>query len=93
VDLAHAGAWAASASGTWGWWRVEDDLRGAPITSASAVGVGLGGQVCRSVAPAQTLGLVVRWQRLFAQRNSSYRRVQHYATAALEWGWTGAPRP
>jgi hypothetical protein len=93
VDVARAGPWTASASGAWGWWRIEDDLRGTNVASASAVGVGLGGEMRRSIAPAQTLGLIVRWQRLFAQRNSSYRRVQHYASAALEWGWAGARRP
>ncbi len=93
VDLARAGRWAASASGTWGWWRVEDDLRGTPVASASSVGAGIGMEVRRSVAPGQTLGLLVRGQRLFAQGNSSYRRVQHYATAALEWNWAGAAQP
>ena len=93
VDVARAGRWTASASGTWGWWRIEDDLRGTNVASASAVGVGLGGEMRRPIAPSQTLGIIVRWQRLFAQRNSSYRRVQHYASAALEWGWAGAQRP
>ena len=93
VDVARTGPWTASASGTWGWWRIEDDLRGSNVAAASAVGVGLGGELRRTIAPSQTLGLIVRWQRLFAQRNSSYRRVQHYASAALEWGWAGAPRP
>lgn len=93
VDVARAGRWTAAASGTWGWWRTEDDLRGANIASASAVGIGLGGEARRQVAPTHALGLVVRWQRLFAQRNSSYRRVQHYASAALEWSWASAPRP
>jgi hypothetical protein len=93
VDVARAGSWTASASGTWGWWRIEDDLRGTNVASASAVGLGLGGEVRRPIAASQTLGIIVRWQRLFAQRNSSYRRVQHYASAALEWGWAGARRP
>jgi hypothetical protein len=93
VDLLHPGRWAATATGTWGWSRTQDDLLGQTFAAASAVGVGLGGEVRRSVAPGQTLGAVVRWQRLFAQRNASYRRETHYVTAALEWGWGGAPRP
>jgi hypothetical protein len=93
ADIARRGRWAASLSGTWGWSRIEDDSRGAPLTAASAVGVGLGGGVRRSVAPGQTLGLVVRWQRLFAERNASYRRVERYTSAAVEWGWAGARRP
>jgi hypothetical protein len=93
VDLVHMGRWAVAGSGTMGWTRISDDLQGQTYASASAVGVGLGGEVRRSVAAGQTLGLIVRWQRLFDQRNASYRRVTQYATAALEWGWAGAPRP
>ena len=93
ADVARFGRWAATASGTWGWSRTEDDLGGKTFLAASAVGVGLGGEVRRTIAPGQTLGVIMRWQRLFAERNASYRRVTHYATAAVEWGWAGAPRP
>jgi hypothetical protein len=93
VDVIQHGRWSAMATGTWGYSRTEDDQLGATFAAASAVGVGLGGEVRRTIAPRQTLGVVMRWQRLFAQRNASYRRVTHYATAGLEWGWGGAPRP
>ncbi len=93
VDVARHGRWAALASGTWGWSRMTDDLRGRTYAAASAVSVGLAGEIRGPVAPAQTLGLVWRWQRLFAQRNAAYDRRTTYATVALEWGWTGAPRP
>lgn len=93
VDVARGRRWTMSASSTWGWWRIEDDQRGNTYAAASAVGLGLGGEVRRTVAPGQTLGVLVRWQRLFAERNASYRRTEHYASAALEWGWAGAPRP
>jgi hypothetical protein len=93
VDVAHRGPWTAAASGTWGYWRIEDDSHGHTYQAASAVGLGIGGVVRRKVADAQTLGLSVRWQRLFAERNASYRRVEHYASAAVEWSWAAAPRP
>ena len=93
MDVARVGRWSALASGTWGWSRIEDDLRGHPYAAASAVGVGLGAGFRRPVGASQTLGLIVRGQRLYAQRNASYRRVTRYVSAALEWRWAGASRP
>ena len=93
VDVARLRHWSVATSGSLGWWRVEDDVRGTYVAAASSVGVGLGAIVRRPVAAGQQLGLSVRWQRLFAERNASYRRTEQYATAALEWNWAGAARP
>ena len=93
VDVIRFGRWTATGVGTWGWSRVEDDVRGRPLSAASAVGLSLGGEVRRTIAPGQSLGVIVRSHRLFAERNAAYRRTNHYITAAVEWGWAGAPRP
>jgi len=93
LDVARRGPWTASASGTWGWWRIVDDSGGNFVAAASAVGIGLGGAVRHPLGVGHQVGLAVRWQRLFAEKNSAYRRMQGYASAALEWNWTRAPRP
>ncbi len=92
VDVMHRGRWTGSVLGTMGWTRIEDDRRGDVTNAASAVSLGGGVGFRRAVGTHHDLGVTVRWQRLFAERNASYRRVQQYAAAAVEWGWAGAAR-
>ena len=93
VDAVRVRRWTVATSGSLGWWRVEDDIRGSYVAAASSVGLGLGATARRPVAAGQELGIAIRWQRLFDEKNASYRRMDKYASVALEWKWAGAPRP
>lgn len=84
--------WAADVVGQWGYWRLEDDQRGALTGAASAVGLSLGANL-RHAGPAQGVGLAARYHRLFTDRSAAYRHVDHYASLALEWRWAGTIRP
>jgi hypothetical protein len=91
-DLHQAARWAAGASGTWGWYRFEDDQRGAVTGARSAVGLSLGTDVRRTVSPTQQLGVALRYHQLFQGRRAAPKQVRRYATAALEWRWSGPDR-
>ena len=91
-DLVRRARWATALSGTAGWWRITDDVRGAITQASSAIGLGLGLEVRHALALRHEAGFAVRYQELTSDRHSNYRRVDHYATAALEWRWTVVPR-
>jgi len=94
VDVVARPKWASSLTGTWGYWRIVDDVRGSLSRSASAVGVGAGIDARRRLTTGHMVGIAARWQKLFAERNSDYRRVGQYATVALEWNWAATtPQP
>lgn len=87
ADLLDRGPWTAGASGTWGYWRIEDDRRGVELAAGSAVGFTLGADLRRSIGRARELGLAVRYHRLSEDPSTSWRRVDRYASAALELRW------
>jgi len=87
ADVVTRGRWSAAATGTWGYWRVEDDRRGTTFAAAGAVGFTLGAIGRVRLAPAHTLGLALRYHRLFPDRASAYVRTERYASASLVWGW------
>jgi hypothetical protein len=92
-ELTRSKRWATGVSGTLGWWRVEDDRSGRFIAAAGAVGLGLGADVRRVMTKQHEVGLALRYHELTSDRHSAFRRVDHYATGALEWRWAGHPRP
>jgi hypothetical protein len=70
---------------TWGFYRVEDDVRGTLLEADDAVGFGLGLGLMRDLSERHAAGVAVRAQQL--SRGGGGR----YLTAALEWRWsTGA---
>ncbi len=74
-------AWRPFASGTWGWSRVRDDVRGRTLADVSSAGFTLAGGVRHSIRTHATAGLVVRYHRLFNDR------VGRYMSAGMEWSW------
>ncbi len=87
-DVLRRGRWTGSLSGLGGWWRVQDDVRGTNLDAASAVGYALGASARRQVTGRHEVGVTLRWQQLTSDRHANYRRVDHYATAALDWRWS-----
>jgi hypothetical protein len=92
LDMVRRPRWTAAATGAWGYWRVEDDVRGVVQQAGSAVGFTVGAEARRTGAAHHQLGLVVRYHRLLGDRNTGFQRVSHYATGALEWRWAGNAR-
>ena len=71
----------AFALGTWGVYRVGDDVRGARVRRTNAGGLGLGVGVTRTVSATQTAGLTLRYQQLWRGV------IQRYLSASVEWRW------
>ena len=65
---------------TWGFYRVEDDVRGTLLQADDAVGFGLGLGLMRSLNDHHAAGVAVRGQQLS-------RAGEGYVTAAFEWRW------
>jgi len=86
-DLVRRPRWGSSVSGEWGWWRVEDDVRGTIQSAISAVGVGLGVDARHRLAGTHSVGVNVKYRQLFDPHDSAGRHPWHYASAALEWRW------
>jgi hypothetical protein len=86
-DFARARTWAASMDATWGWSRVEDDVRGTVVQAASAVGTGVGLDIRRPVTKRYQLGLAIDYRLLTGDKNTDYQRTRRYATAAVTWRW------
>ena len=87
-DVIRRKRWVAGLTALAGWWRVTDDIRGDFADAASAVGLGLGFEARRAMTSRHEFGLAARYQELTSDRHAGFRRVDHYATAALEWRWT-----
>jgi hypothetical protein len=87
VDAALPDAWgfAPYASGTWGYARVADDVRGEGGPALSSTGFTLGLGVLRPVGRTQSLGASLRYHRLF---NDSAGR---FVSAGIDWAFGGAP--
>lgn len=88
ADVVRRGAWSASAIGTWSWQRIEDDVRGATNAAKSSVGFSLGGEIRRTATKAQSIGVAVRYNRMFWNHDSVYQPAQRYVTTAVEWRWS-----
>jgi opacity protein-like surface antigen len=69
------------ASGTWGYARVVDDHRGDRVAGVGSTGFGLGAGARYSIFKSNTVGLMIRYQRLFNDR------AGRYVSAGVEWGW------
>ncbi|MFN8589097.1 MAG: hypothetical protein U0704_15000 [Candidatus Eisenbacteria bacterium] len=80
--------WKAGVSGSWGYWRVEDDIRGVTTGAFSGVGFGASARIVRGVTKTQDLGLAAGYTRVFSDRNTAFERVDRYAWGALEWRWS-----
>jgi hypothetical protein len=103
VATLHRQAWGASwrmdaaipiwhglhpvAGGTWGYYRIADDVRGHSVHSAGATGFGLSLGIERPVGTAHAAGLVVRYHRMF---NDVAGR---YVAGAFTWRWSGRAAP
>jgi hypothetical protein len=75
--------WHPYASGTWGYYRVENDVRGGDRGAVSAPGFSLGLGLGHRFYENHDLGLVVRYHRLFDDVTG------RYLSAGVEWGWRG----
>lgn len=67
---------------TWGFYRVEDDVRGALLGSDDAAGFGLGVGLLRPFNEHHAAGVALRAQQLL--RSGAGR----YLSATLEWRWS-----
>lgn len=92
LELFERGRWSSGLVGDWGYWRIEDDVRGQLTGASSAVGLVLGGKLARQVGTTNTAGFVLRYHRLFTDRDAASSLVDRYATVAFEWCWLGADR-
>ncbi|MBI5170311.1 MAG: hypothetical protein HZA61_12555 [Candidatus Eisenbacteria bacterium] len=87
-DLYRGKRWKAGVSGSWGYWRVEDDVRGDLQAAFSGVGFGGSAHLRRSVSRSQDLGVAAGYARVFSDRSAEFDRVDRYAWGALEWRWS-----
>jgi len=78
------GGWRPEAGGTWGYYRVADDVRGSPTRSLGTTGFGLGAGIGRPLGRV-AFAFVVRYHRLFNDVTG------RYVTGAVAWRWGGAP--
>jgi hypothetical protein len=92
ADVWKVGRWAGGVSGAWGYWRIEDDRRGTTLGAGSAVGFVLGADARRPLGRSQSAGLALRYHRLSQDPHAEWRRVDRYASAALELRWAGPGR-
>jgi len=74
-------SWKPYASGTWGYYRIENDVRGVSAGGVSAPGFSLGAGIGHHLYEGHSIGLVVRYHRLFDDVTG------RYVSGALEWGW------
>ena len=68
-------------SATWGYYRMDDDVRGVTTRRVRAAGFGLGAGVLRAINDRHSAGVAARYHQL--SRGSTER----YLTGALEWRW------
>jgi hypothetical protein len=97
VEQLHRAAWGASwrldaaaapwagvtpyASATWGYYRVADDERGAPVSHVGSTGFSLGAGVRQPLGHHFALGAFVRYHRLFNDREG------RFVSAGLDGTW------
>lgn len=71
TTLARKGRWSVDGSLSWGFHRVEDDERGVTQRAISSVGAGAELAGRRSIGAGQSLGVSVRWQQMFLDREDT----------------------
>jgi len=89
ADVWSLGRWKGGASGGLGLWRVEDDRRGVTFAAGSAVGFRLGADARRPFGRGREIGVAINYHRLDQNDQTAWRRVGRYASAAIEFRWTG----
>lgn len=77
-------SWVPEGSGSWGYYRVKDDVRGEPTTSLGSAGFSLGAGIGRPLG-AISAAAVVRYHRLFNDRTGRYVT----GGIAIRWGRGG----
>ena len=75
------GSWVPEGSGSWGYYRVSDDVRGQATSSLGSAGFSLGLGIGRPVGAISTAA-VVRYHRLFNDRTGRYVT----GGIAIRWG-------
>jgi hypothetical protein len=78
------GSWVPEASGSWGYYRVGDDVRGEDVSSLGSAGFSLGAGIGRPLG-ALSAAAVVRYHRLFNDRTGRYVT----GGVAFRWGRGG----
>lgn len=78
------GSWVPEASGSWGYYRVSDDVRGTDTSSLGSAGFSLGAGIGRPLG-AISAAAVVRYHRLFNDRTGRYVT----GGVAFRWGRGG----
>lgn len=71
TTLAGKGSWNLDGSVGWGFHRVEDDERGLTTRALSSVSTNATLAARRRLAPGQSLGLSIRWQQVFLDRDET----------------------
>ncbi len=71
TTLAAKGRWNLDGSVGWGFHRIEDDERGVTTRAISSVGTNATLAARRRMAPGQSLGLSIRWQQVFLDRDDA----------------------
>jgi hypothetical protein len=84
VLLAEWGSWTPEASGSWGYYRVSDDVRGDNTSALGSAGFSLGMGIGRPLG-AFSAAAVVRYHRLFNDRTGRYVT----GGLAFRWGRSG----
>jgi hypothetical protein len=82
--LPALGSWVPEASGSWGYYRVSDDVRGTNVGSLGSAGFSLGAGIGRPLG-AFSAAAVVRYHRLFNDRTGRYVT----GGVAIRWGRSG----
>jgi hypothetical protein len=89
ADAWRLGRWSGSAAGSWGWWRIEDDQVGTTVAATSAVGIRLGADARRPFGSGRDVGVALHYHHLAEAGSIESQRVDRYASAALQFRWTG----
>ena len=74
--------WSPMGTLTWGAWRVQDDVRGDIQRALTSTGLGVGLGLDRRMSPRHTLGVGLRYQRLFNDV------IEGYMTGGVRWRWS-----
>jgi len=89
ADAWRLGRWKGGVTGALGLWRVEDDRRGETFAAGSAVGFRIGADARRPLGRGREIGVALHYHRLDQNDQTAWRRVDRYASAALELRWAG----
>lgn len=75
------GRWQPYASGSWGYYRITDDVRGARTAEAGTTGFSVGGGLHFAAGKNLRVGAAARYHRLFEDR------IGRYMDAGLDLAW------